>query len=187
MAQTGWYSNVFTGILTGFLLLGCTTHTQPLEMVIKEPVCSGCAIRSHWYKAISVGEVIGASSDSRDLRVILGNDDLRRAAEASLKIEGFLKDKDNDHDYVLHINVVRILGPLSGFAMNTEIEIRYILLDKRKNIMIDELIQTNNTVEVAESFIGIDRARATVQGAVTKNIRKFISLLYSKKINKSVT
>jgi hypothetical protein len=85
----------------------------------------------------------------------------------------------------LSVKVLKIDLPSAGLSMTTDVGARYELLDRiNGSIIYTATINTSGTTPADFAFLGVARARESVNRAVQNNITQFLQALESVNINK---
>ncbi len=86
------------------------------------------------------------------------------------------------------MHVISIVGPEWGWGMTADTSTRYIMQEEESgHIVLDETIDTSESLSLSDEILGVERARLTVEGAIKKSITLLISRLYERKAAISMT
>ncbi|HBM3044287.1 TPA: UDP-N-acetylglucosamine acyltransferase [Klebsiella oxytoca] len=89
--------------------------------------------------------------------------------------------KDNSANTVsLNVKVLAIDVPSFGMAMTTKAVARYEVINRSNgDIIYTQDIESTGTVPVSYAFVGVVRARESINRAVQNNITQFLQALES--------
>ncbi|MGB5964486.1 MAG: hypothetical protein WBG65_03020 [Sulfurimonadaceae bacterium] len=102
------------------------------------------------------------------------DEDLAKAIEESI-LENKLFEQvvhESKENYLLEVAVVSMDKPSMGFTMTVSMEATWLLKDLSNNkIIMRKVIHSSSTKTVGDAFVGVERIKIAIEGAIHENIR----------------
>jgi hypothetical protein len=153
------------------LLGGCATQANYLSMMVKS--VDKAQKNSKLVNAITVTYVAGGKETNPLLSPQVGNEEFKKALEASLNAYGYLGG--NKSKYQLAAYILKLDQPLVGFNMEVKSEILYYITSK--NIKKQYLIKASGVATVSEALLAIERLKIANERSMQENIKEFLKRL----------
>lgn len=92
---------------------------------------------------------------------------------------------DADTKVNVSVKILKLCPPAAGFAMTTETAARYEIIDRKTGgIIFTQDISSVGTTPMDYAFLGIARARESINRAVQNNISQFLQTLQTVDVHK---
>jgi len=175
----------YISVLALFLLTACAQGVPPLNFSVPNVGPSRVHIPAE-VKSITVSMARPDEQTSRPLRA--GNETIapywKAAIEEALNKMVIFQD-DAPKKVSLSVKVLKIDTPTAGISMTTDVGARYEILDRGNGAVIFTTdINTRGTTPGDFAFLGLARARESVNRAVQNNILQFLQALETVDINR---
>lgn len=155
---------VLPAILAVATLTGCASQVTHQEMT-PAPV----KLAKQHPQSVTVATTAMPNSP---LAASIAEADLRAAlSDAIVASKAFANVKDAGGDYQLTVQIFNLNTPSFGIAMTTKVEAGWTL--KRADtgaVVWQEAIKSEHTTGGSEAFVGAERAKMSIAGAIKKNI-----------------
>lgn len=156
-----------------FMLTGCTA-VPPLNFSVSTPVVSPVKVNAE-LKTISVAL---AQPNEQKGDIYAGMEAIpgiwKSSLEESLGRMAIFKD-DSETKLNLSVKVLAIDAPAAGFSMETRTIARYELINRGTgNVIYQREIESLGVVPASYAFLGVVRARESVNRSVQQNISEFL-------------
>lgn len=173
---------MFVSIL---LLSACAQGVPPLNFSVPNVGPSATHIPAE-VKSITVSMARPDEQTGHPLQA--GNETIapfwKTSLEEALNTMTIFQD-DASKKVSLSVKVMKIDIPTAGFSMTTDVGARYEILDRSNGAVIYTAnINTSGTTPADFAFLGIARARESVNRAVQNNILQFLQALQTVNIDK---
>lgn len=146
-------------------LTGCASQMTHQEMT-PPPVA---AAKQH-PQSVNVTVLKNAKEDP--VAATIAADQLRTAlSDAIVASKAFADVKQDSGDYQLAVQIHNLHYPMFGVSMTSSIEVGWTL--KRADtgaVVWQEMITTEHTTGGTEAFVGAERLKMSIAGAIRKNI-----------------
>jgi hypothetical protein len=110
----------------------------------------------------------------------------RAVVEALNKTSVF--DDDSARKVNLFVKIQELDPPAGGFTMVTDTTAKYLLVNRKTGeTLMEETISTKGIVPPGYAFVGVVRAKESINRAVQNNIQNFLQLLEARKVLTSKT
>jgi hypothetical protein len=105
----------------------------------------------------------------------------RAVVEALNKTSVF--DDDSARKVNLFVKIQELDPPAGGFTMVTDTTAKYLLVNRKTGeTLMEETISTKGIVPPGYAFVGVVRAKESINRAVQNNIQNFLQLLEARKV-----
>ena len=156
---------VLPAVLAVATLTGCASQMTHQEMT-PPPV----QLAKQHPKSVTVTALPMASSDPVSASIAVT--ELRTAlSDAIVASKAFADVKGEGGDYQLSVQIFNLNTPSFGIAMTSKVEAGWTL--KRADtgaVVWQESIKSEHTTGGTEAFVGAERAKMSIAGAIRKNI-----------------
>jgi hypothetical protein len=171
-------------IAAGVLLAGCAQGIPPLNFSVPNVGPSATKIPAE-AKSITVSM---ARPDEQTGQLRAGNETIapywKTSLEEALNKMAIFQD-DAPKKVSLSVKVLKLDVPGGGSSMTTDAGARYELIDRSNGAVIFTTdINTSGTTPADFAFLGLARARESVNRAVQNNILQFLQALQTVNIDK---
>ncbi|CNI68763.1 Uncharacterised protein [Yersinia frederiksenii] len=173
---------IFIMIMSVFFLAGCQS-VPPLNFSVPNVGMSNHKIDAE-LKSITVSL---ARPDEQHGDIEAGMESVpmfwKSSLEESLNRMAIFRD-DADKKVSLSVKVLALNIPSSGFSFTTKTIASYELIDRNSGrILYSQIITSEGVVPVDYAFLGLVRARESINRSIQNNISHFLSDLSSLNIN----
>ena len=177
-SKTGWLPAGALGL--ALLLAACVPMIRPQLMVSQAPVQPGGVANSPLKAAIAIASVGGGEESDPMGFTTVDNKGLREAVRLSLRRNGFLSPEGTAAPYRLEVFLIDVNQPVGGgLDFTVDAFIRYTVTRAADGkVLFDDIVSGSFTATFAKTFVGFERFRLAVEGAVGNSIAAFIMQLY---------
>lgn len=155
------------GAVTGALLSGCATATQPAAMTP-----TALTVAKKHTQSVSL-KVVGGSETSAAGAPKISDADFETALRAAIEQSRLFASVAGEADagYHLDIAIVRLEQPMFGASMKVTLETNWTLRRRGENVPVwQKAITSTFTAGATSSFVGVTRVRLANEGAARTNI-----------------
>jgi hypothetical protein len=165
--------SIFLIFVSLFMLTGCTS-VPPLNFSVSTPVVSPVKVDAE-LKAISVTL---AQPNEQKGDIYAGMEAIpgiwKSSLEESLGRMAIFKD-DSEEKLNLSVKVLAIDAPAAGFSMETRTIAKYELINRSTGqVVYQREIESLGVVPMSYAFLGVVRARESINRSVQQNITDFL-------------
>lgn len=177
----GWASG-WPVLAAGLIALaGCATPAQMGGMIPDQFDAAAARPDSPFRTSIAVERVGGGEApDPMMVYSAVGGEQLEGALRESLKKFDYLSAEDERARFRLQAFLVDMRRPGVGLTLTATALVRYKLTRASDgNVIYDDVLTTSATRTVDDAFVGVERARMAVEGAIRASIAEFLAALRS--------
>jgi len=162
-------------------LAGCATPAQVKQMVPDDFEASAAKPESPFHRSIALERVGGGEApDPMMVYSAVGAKELEEALHQALRKFEYLSVDDQAAPFRLHAFLVDMRRPGVGITMVATSLVRYKLIRARdRNVVYDDVVTASATKTGSDAFVGAERHRMAVEGAIRANIAEFLASLRS--------
>lgn len=162
-------------ILACLNLASCARDPEVTAMVPEPPA----SLPTGSDKTVAIIRAQGGEDTNLFIAPSLGDAGFRKALHVALERAGFFKGVylDQNADYLLYPEVIT-QELIPGLKMTAVLHARYRLIEawSQKKLWEDRIL-TVYDADLGEGLYGLTRARAALEGAVRKNLKKLVQRL----------
>ena len=174
----GWLPAGALGLV--LLLSACAPMIRPDQMVSRVPLQPGGVSNSPFKAAIAITSVGGGEETDPMGITTVDTKGLKGAVRLALQNNGFLGPEAAAAPYRLKVFFIDLNRPPAvGLDFSANAYIRYTLIRAADGkVLFDEILSGSFTATFEKTFVGFERYRLAVEGAVGRSISAFIARLY---------
>jgi hypothetical protein len=162
-------------------LAGCATPAQMAGMVPDEFDAARAHADSPFRASVTVERVGGGEApDPMMVYSAVGGEQLEGALREALMKFDYLSADDERARFRLQAFLVDMRRPGVGLTLTATALVRYKLTRASDgSVIYDDVLTASATRTVDDAFVGVERARMAVEGAIRTNIAEFLAALRS--------
>jgi hypothetical protein len=180
--EAGGRASAWSILAAGLIALaGCATPAQMAGMVPDEFDAAAARPDSPFRESVSIERVGGGEApDPMMVYSAVGGGQLAGALRDALKKFDYLSADDERARFRLQAFLVDMRRPGVGLTLVATALVRYKLSRASDaSVIYDDVLSTSATRTVDDAFVGVERARMAVEGAIRANIAEFLAALRS--------